>query len=141
MTTQPLFDFYRELETRPAAGRPPRRPGRDDDPSAGLSKMDYDMLLTRALHRHTLSHPTYAAMVAAAHGQFHQPTPYSIARIAIRLGLEYHSIVWHLRQAKDLFVVDKSTTPYQVTLSAEGQQLLAEIHRTLALYRTQPTAP
>lgn len=139
MIAQPLFDFYRELETRPAAApRPPRRTPRADDPAAGLSKMDYDMLLTRALHRHTLSHPTYAAMVAAAHGQFHQPVPYSIAGIALRLGLEYHSIVWHLRQAKDLFLVDKSATPYRVTLSAEGQQLLAAVHQTLQLYRTQP---
>ena len=139
MNQQSVFNFYTALaaEAGPVAARPasPRR-GAD-----ALSKMDYDMLLTRALHRHTLSHPVYAVLVATAHGQFHQDRPAAIAGIAARLGTSYHTVVWHLRKYPDLFAVDQSCTPFRLTLTAEGQRLLADIHRSLQLYRTQPAAP
>lgn len=135
---QAVFKFWSDLQGVPAPAAP--RPRRQEPPREALSKMDYDMLLTRALHRHTLSHPVYAALVATAHGQFHQPQPYAIAGIAGRLGTSYHTVVWHLRKYPDLFIVDDSSSPFRVTLSAEGQQLLAQIHATLQLYRTQPAA-
>lgn len=136
---QSVFNFYTALaaEAGPTTARPaaPRRGG------DALSKMDYDMLLTRALHRHTLSHPVYAVLVATAHGQFHQERPAAIAGIAARLGTSYHTVVWHLRKYPDLFDVDQSSTPFRLTLTAEGQRLLADIHRSLQLYRTQPAKP
>lgn len=138
INTQSVFDFFTDLDAagEPAPARRRPVPGQREQ----LSKMDYDMLLTRALHRHTLSHPVYAALVATAHGQFHQPRPYAIAGIAGRLGTSYHTVVWHLRKYPDLFVVDESSTPFRVTLSPEGQRLIADIHKTLHLYRTQPAA-
>jgi len=140
MNHQSVFDFYTAVAVPPAplASRGATTPRRG---TQALSKMDYDMLLTRALHRHTLSHPVYAALVATAHGQFHQSRPYAIAGIAGRLGISYHTVVWHLQKYPDLFVIDQNVTPFRVTLSVEGQQLLGDIHKTLQLYRTQPAAP
>ena len=132
---QSVFAFYSALEQDAC---PPRRPGKAKD---SLSKMDYDMLLTRALHRHTLSHPVYAVLVTTAHGALHQPEPYSIAGIAARLGIAYHSVVWHLRKYPDLFIVLDHAAPFRVLLSVEGRQLLTDIHRSLQLYRTPPAAP
>lgn len=135
--SQSTFRFFADIATRATPARPRPRAAGTPVP-AQWSKMDYDMLLTRALHRHTLSHPVYAALVATAHGQFHQPQPYTITRIASVLGLTYHAVVWHLRKYPDLFHLDESQAPQRVTLSHEGQQLLANVHRTLHLYRTQP---
>jgi hypothetical protein len=131
---QSTFRFLADIETRPAPCRPRSRPV---SVPAAWSKMDYDMLLTRALHRHTLSHPVYACLVATAHGQFHQPQPSTITRIATALGISYHAVVWHLRKYPDLFHLDESRSPLRVTLSKEGQQLLAAVHTTLHLYRSQ----
>jgi len=135
--SHPTFRFFADLETRPAPVRPKARAAGTPVPRE-WSKMDYDMALTRALHRHTLSHPVYVTLVAAAHGQFYQSQPYTVSRISEVLQRSYHGTVWHLRKYPDLFQLDESGTPHRVTLSAEGQQLLAEVHRTLHLYRTQP---
>lgn len=131
---QSVFRFLADIEPRPAPSRP--RP-RTTAPAA-WSKAEYDMLLTRALHRHVLKHPTYACLVAAAHGQFTQAQPSTITRIAKDLGISYHAVVWHLRQYPDLFQLDESRTPHRVSLSTEGQQLLSAVHTTLHLYRSQP---
>lgn len=137
MNHQSVFRFYTDLAADVA---PPAR-GITRRAADAMSKMDYDMLLTRALHRHTLSHPVYAVLVATAHGQFHQAQPAAIAGIAGRLGTSYHTVVWHLRKYPDLFLIDQSTTPFRLTLTTEGQRLLSDIHRTLSLYRSQPAAP
>lgn len=137
--SQSTFRFFADIATRVTPARPRHRAAGTPLPAgAPWSKMDYDMLLTRALHRHTLSHPVYAALVATAHGQFHQPLPYTITRIAKALGLTYHAVVWHLRKYPDLFQLDESRAPHRVTLSPEGQQLLSDVHRSLQLYRSQP---
>ena len=140
MNLQSVFNFYSALaaEAGPVAARTaaPRRAA-----DAAMPKMEYDMLLTRAPHRHTLSHPVYAVLVATAHGQFHQERPAAIAGIAARLGTSYHTVVWHLRKYPDLFLVDQATTPFRLTLTTDGQRLLADIHKTLHLYRSQPAAP
>lgn len=135
---QAVFNFYLDLADHPGPAVPRAAARKAAD---AMSKMDYDMLLTRALHRHTLSHPVYAVLVATAHGQFHQTQPAAIAGIASRLGTSYHTVVWHLRKYPDMFRVDQSTTPFRLTLTAEGQLLLSEIHRTLQLYRANPVAP
>lgn len=140
LNTQSVFEFFSAIAADPAPATP-RGPAYARRSAEAMSKMDYDMLLTRALHRHTLSHAVYAALVATAHGQFHQSRPYAIAGIAGRLGIAYHSVVWHLRKYPDLFLIDESSTPFRVTLSIEGQQLLGDIHKTLHLYRSQPVQP
>jgi hypothetical protein len=133
--SQATFRFLADIAPRELPARPARRAAGTPVP-AEWNKMDYDMALTRALHRHVLSHPVYVTLIAAAHGQFYQPAPYTISRIAEVLSLTYHGAVWHLRKYPDLFAIDESRSPHRVTLSAEGQQLLADVHRSLHLYRS-----
>lgn len=94
-----------------------------------MTRSDFSVALTRALHQVQLSHPTYVVLVVIASGKAR-----SVAGISAFLGIAYHSVVWHMRQHPALFVIHRESIPHAVELSAEGAALLHKVESLVARY-------
>ncbi len=101
-----------------------------------MTRRDYSVALTRALHQVALSHATYAILIVLQGGR-----SVSVSDAAEQLGTIYHSIVWHLRKYPDLFTIHKDTFPHRIAASAEGEELLLKIETLVARYAQDAATP
>jgi hypothetical protein len=100
-----------------------------------MTRAEYSVALSRALHRVVLSHSSYAILVVLRSGR-----AAVVSEIGDHLGLSYHAVVWHLRKHPDLFTIKKDTVPHRVEASDEGTQLVQQIEELVARY-AQDSAP
>jgi hypothetical protein len=101
-----------------------------------MTRADYSVALTRALHQANLSHATYAILIVLQNGR-----AASVSEASEQLGLIYHGVVWHLRKYPDLFTIDKSTMPHRVQASPDGEQLLLQIENLVGRYIQAAATP
>jgi hypothetical protein len=101
-----------------------------------MTRAEYSVALTRALHQVTLSHPVYAVLIVLRSGG-----PAAVSETAASLGLGYHAVVWHVRKYPDLFSVHKETVPLKVAITPEGEELLHKIESLVARYAQDAAEP
>lgn len=101
-----------------------------------MTRAEYSVALSRALHRVVLSHSSYAILVLIRSGQ-----AASVSDIAESLGASYHTILWHIRKHPGLFVIHRDTVPHRVETSEEGAELLQQIESLVARYAQDAAKP
>lgn len=146
MITQPVFDIFLAVERRPS------KPAREKADHVPLSQARFALFLAKALNRLKVSHPLYNILLTVAHTKHTGDGPTTIAGVAATLGLDYTSVTNHTnaRTERDLqgghkakgnphlFHIDRSVIPAKIDLSHEGEQLLADIHKLINRYASQP---